>query len=62
MEYYLGSDWRSKATNASTPALKSYLAHLEELEKETPLLLLPYAFRLYVANMSGGPRTLVMVN
>ncbi|KAK9507863.1 hypothetical protein O3M35_007635 [Rhynocoris fuscipes] len=52
LKYYLGEDW--KKTYIIRESVGKYLAHLEELEKNNPDLLIAYVYHLYMGLLSGG--------
>ena len=54
LEYYLGDDWRARVKEFAPPGVRSYVAHLEELARDNPVLLVPYAFHLRMGMLSGG--------
>lgn len=55
LEYYLGKNWRERVEEEfTTPGVRSYVAHLEELARDDPVLLVPYAFHLHMGMLSGG--------
>lgn len=51
LEYLLGPDWRDKIPKSA--AAQAYANHLQQLADEDPVLLLPYAFSLYVPILLG---------
>ncbi|WIA12136.1 hypothetical protein OEZ86_003119 [Tetradesmus obliquus] len=51
LAYLLGPNWRSYIP--SSQAAAAYAAHLEQLAAANPVLLLPYAFSLYVPILLG---------
>ena len=51
LAYLLGPNWRSSM--ATSPAGEAYAAHLQSLSDSQPLLLLPYAYSLYVPILLG---------
>ncbi|CAH2058171.1 unnamed protein product, partial [Iphiclides podalirius] len=51
LTHYLGENWQS---TAKSPALENYLEHLQNIEKEQPMLLLVYVYHLYLGLLSGG--------
>lgn len=51
LAHYLGESWQS---NVKSPALENYIEHLQNIEKEQPMLLLVYVYHLYLGLLSGG--------
>lgn len=47
----LGPNWRSAIPKSS--AAEAYASHLQELADKDPVLLLPYAFSLYIPILLG---------
>lgn len=52
LRFYLGEDWSTKYQ--PTQAVQDYIKHLQELEKEDPVLVLPYCYHMYMAMLAGG--------
>lgn len=52
LAFYLGPAWRDRLPD--TPGLTAYLAHLDALAAEDPLLLLPFLYHLHLGILSGG--------
>ncbi|XP_037071146.1 heme oxygenase-like [Pollicipes pollicipes] len=52
LTFYLGADWQG--THVPRPAVRRYLEHLEQLEREEPHLLMAYVYHLYMGLLSGG--------
>ena len=52
LSYYLGDGYREHLPR--TPAIDSYLAHLDSLAERNPVLLLPFAYHLHMGILSGG--------
>eukprot|EP00587_Corethron_hystrix_P009957 CAMPEP_0113316694 /NCGR_PEP_ID=MMETSP0010_2-20120614/11877_1 /TAXON_ID=216773 ORGANISM="Corethron hystrix, Strain 308" /NCGR_SAMPLE_ID=MMETSP0010_2 /ASSEMBLY_ACC=CAM_ASM_000155 /LENGTH=229 /DNA_ID=CAMNT_0000173481 /DNA_START=107 /DNA_END=793 /DNA_ORIENTATION=- /assembly_acc=CAM_ASM_000155 len=56
--FYLGEDGvasiKKKREEGIPEELKDYLDHLNDLEREDPLLLVPYIYHLFMAIMAGG--------
>ncbi|XP_067647521.1 heme oxygenase 1 [Eurosta solidaginis] len=50
--YFFGKDW--KETYEPRDSVKKYIAHLEEVNAKSKLLLFAYAYQMYMALMSGG--------
>lgn len=50
LTHYLG-DWRSIPKAA---ALENYMQHLQDLEKDSPKLLIAYVYHMYLGLLSGG--------
>lgn len=51
LEHLLGPDWRDKIPKSA--AAEAYADHLQQLANEDPVLLLPYAFSLYIPILLG---------
>ncbi|GBP16850.1 Heme oxygenase 1 [Eumeta japonica] len=51
LQHYLGEEWHSLE---KSEALKKYIQHLEELERDNPLMLMAYVYHLYLGLLSGG--------
>jgi heme oxygenase len=45
---------KARQANGDPPELAAYLARLDELEKEDPVVLLAYAYHMYMAIFAGG--------
>jgi heme oxygenase len=52
---------KARQANGEPPELASYLARLDELEKDDPVLLLAYAYHMYMAIFAGGSQIRRMV-
>lgn len=50
--YFYGADWKN--SYEPRPAVKEYLAHLEQVAAKSEVLLFAFAFQMYMALMSGG--------
>ncbi|XP_064552625.1 uncharacterized protein Ho [Drosophila montana] len=50
--YFYGADWDK--SYEPRPAVKVYLAHLEQVKAKSEVLLFAFAFQMYMALMSGG--------
>lgn len=55
MQFYLGEEFSSPdKSSKKSKELDSYLQHLKALEREDPLLLVPYIYHMYMALLAGG--------
>lgn len=54
LRYFLGEDWKARVEDYATPGVKDYVHHLEDLARERPELLVPYAYHLHMGMLSGG--------
>lgn len=52
LEFYLDKNWAYNYTPRES--VVKYLLHLQELEKENPILLMAYIYHLYMGLLSGG--------
>ncbi|KAA0183552.1 hypothetical protein HAZT_HAZT005056 [Hyalella azteca] len=52
LEYYLGKDWSKNYT--IRPSVQEYKDHLKHLKSTEPVLLLAYAYHMYMGLLSGG--------
>ncbi|DBA04412.1 TPA: hypothetical protein N0F65_010008 [Lagenidium giganteum] len=50
--FYLGKDWNTKYSPSK--AVQEYVSRLKTLEKDDPVLLLPYFYHMYLAVLAGG--------
>lgn len=51
LQHFLGPSWRDKV--APSAAAAAYAQHLRSLSQIDPLLLLPYAFSMYIPILLG---------
>lgn len=51
LEYFLGPNWQHQIPYSA--AAQAYADHLQQLADDDPVLLLPYAFSLYVPILLG---------
>lgn len=58
MQFYLNEEQlaaiKARQARGEPPELAAYLARLDELEKNDPILLLAYAYHMYMAIFAGG--------
>jgi heme oxygenase len=52
MEYFYGSDWKSKITES--PATKLYVARVKEVAENQPHLLVAHQYTRYLGDLFGG--------
>ena len=52
MEYYFGSDWRSRVK--PSPATKKYVGRIEEIAEREPHLLVAHMYTRYLGDLFGG--------
>ena len=51
LDFFFGTSWRTKV---DPKPVQDYVAHLEKLAQDDPLLLTPYVYHLYMGLLSGG--------
>ena len=53
MEYWHGPGWETGRCRTPSPAVRDYVARLEEIGRVDPLLLLSHAYTTYLGDLSG---------
>lgn len=51
---FYGADWKQTHRPKDRECVRQVLAHLEEIEKSDPVLLIAYIYHLYLGLLSGG--------
>ena len=54
LAFYWGADWKESGLVEPTPIAREYVARLQEVAEQDPLLLVPHAYTRYMGDLSGG--------